>query len=513
MKLADLLPTHANLGPARDLEVGGLARDSRKVAPGDLFVAIPGVQVDGARFARSAVEAGAVAVVSETPLAGLGVPVILVPHAARALGAMADRFWGEPSREVAVTGITGTNGKTTTSFLLAWILEAAGQDTALLGTICTRAGGQVKASGMTTPCVLDTHAALAAARDAGERNLVMEVSSHALDQARVAGVRFRCGVFTNLTRDHLDYHGTLEAYGAAKARLFAQLSEDGVAVLNARDPFAARLAQELPGRVIRYAWGDAGDEGPPAEVRAQILGETLYGTEVELQLGGERVRVLLPQIGRFNVENSLAASAAAFALGIPPRAIGAALEAGQGVPGRLQRVSALGQGPVVLVDYAHTPDALERVLETLRPLVKGRLWVVFGCGGERDPGKRGPMGRAVLGAADRAILTSDNPRGEDPAQIAAEVIAGSGPERERLEVELDRGDAIQAAIAAASPEDLVLIAGKGHETTQVIAGQAHPFDDREVARLALQARLPSRRTRRQGAGRAAASLVKAQKRR
>lgn len=493
MKLAHLLPDHSGLGSAAALEVSGLARDSRSVRPGELFVAIPGVKVDGASFARAAVERGAVAVVSECALPGLGVPVVLVPHAARALGEMADRWWSEPSRAVAVTGITGTNGKTTTSFLLAWILEAAGQGAALLGTICTRAGGQVKAAGMTTPCVLETHAALAAARESGERHLVMEVSSHALDQARVAGVRFRCAVFTNLTRDHLDYHGSLEAYGAAKARLFAQLTPDGVAVLNARDPFAARLAQELPGRVIRYAWSDPHDAGPPAEARAKILGETLYGTEIELQLGDEQVRVRLPQIGRFNVENSLAAAAAAFALGISPRLIGAALEAGQGVPGRLERVSPLDQGPVVLVDYAHTPDALERVLGTLRPLVSGRLWVVFGCGGERDRGKRGPMGRAVLSAADRAILTSDNPRGEDPAAIAAEVVAGSGPDASRLELELDRAEAIRVALHSASPEDLVLIAGKGHETTQVIAGQAHPFDDREVARAAFLTRQPSRR--------------------
>lgn len=475
-------------GSEGTLEVSGLARDSRRVGPGDLFFAINGTRVNGAQFAFDAVAQGAVAVVSRGAIPGLKVPVIQVDDVAQALGIAADRLHGEPSREVAVTGVTGTNGKTTTTYLLSWILEAAGLESALLGTISTRVAGKEKPATMTTPCVLETHAALAEARSAGETNLVMEVSSHALDQARVAGVRFKCAVFTNLTRDHLDYHGTLEAYGRAKARLFTQLEADGVAILNARDPFSKRLARETRGSVVRYAWSVPGDPAPPAEVEARIVEETLFGTTLDLYLGQRAKRIAIPQIGRFNIENVLAAAAAAHALGVDPSVIAAALEANQGVPGRFERVTPYGVGPAVLVDYAHTPDALERVLTTLRPLVKGRLWVVFGCGGERDRGKRGPMGAAVLAHADRAILTSDNPRGEDPAQIANDVVVGSGPAGSRLEIQLERGVAIREAILSAAPQDLVLVAGKGHERTQTIGTRQIPSDDREIARAAFYAR-------------------------
>lgn len=489
MELSILLAGHCDTRcPEAALEVSGLARDSRAVQPGDLFFAIQGTQVDGARYAAGAAERGAVAVVAQRPIPDLSIPVIQVDDVALALGAAADRLHGRPSQEVAVTGVTGTNGKTTTSYLLSWILEAAGQDSALLGTISTRVAGRERPATMTTPCVLETHAALAEARAAGEKHLVMEVSSHALDQQRVAGVRFKCAVFTNLTRDHLDYHGTLEAYGRAKARLFTQLEADGVAVLNARDPYSSRLARETRGRVVRYAWSVPEDPAPPAEVEARIVEETLWGTTLDLHLGQRAKRVTLPQIGRFNIENALAAAAAAHALGVAPNVIAAALEANQGVPGRFERVSPYGVGPTVLVDYAHTPDALERVLQTLRPLVKGRLWVVFGCGGDRDRGKRGPMGQAVLAHADRPVLTSDNPRGEDPAEIAAEVVRGCGPAGRGLEVELDRGLAIRNSILQAAPEDLVLIAGKGHERTQTVGDQVIPFDDREIARAAFFAR-------------------------
>jgi UDP-N-acetylmuramoyl-L-alanyl-D-glutamate--2,6-diaminopimelate ligase len=495
MELKTLLAGHLVSNDAEDtLEVSGLARDSRAVKPGDLFFAVPGTRVDGSKFARDAVSRGAVAVVSRGPIPGLTVPVLQVDDVALALGVAADRLHGEPSREVMVTGVTGTNGKTTTTYLLSWILEAAGLDTSLLGTISTRVAGRERAATMTTPCVLETHAALAEAKAAGERNLVMEVSSHALDQNRVAGVRFKCAVFTNLTRDHLDYHGTLEAYGRAKARLFTQLEADGVAVLNARDPYSSRLARETRGRVVRYAWSVPEDPAPPAEVEARIVEETLFGTTLDLYLGRGAKRITIPQIGRFNIENALAAAAAAHALGVAPSVISAALEANQGVPGRFERVTPYGVGPAVLVDYAHTPDALERVLETLRPLVQGRLWVVFGCGGERDRGKRGPMGQAVLAHADEAILTSDNPRGEDPAQIADDVIQGAGPQSSRLQVELDRRSAIRKAILSASAEDLVLIAGKGHEQTQTIGSRVIPCDDREIARASFYERSgPQRR--------------------
>ncbi|MGE0712918.1 MAG: UDP-N-acetylmuramoyl-L-alanyl-D-glutamate--2,6-diaminopimelate ligase [Planctomycetota bacterium] len=480
---------------APSLPVSGLARDSRAVRPGELFVAVPGTRHDGAAYARDAAARGACAVVAERALPELslhGVPVLVVPHAARALGLLADRFWGEPSREVGVVGVTGTNGKTTTTFLTQALLARSGRPTALLGTVCTRVAGQQRVAKQTTPCVLETQAALAAARAAGERHLVMEVSSHALDQERVAGVRFRVGVFTNLTRDHLDYHGTLEAYGAAKARLFEALERGGVAVLNARDPFSARIAASTRAEVLRYAWVPAREPWPAIEVAARVESEDAQGTAVRLRLYGRELTLVvarrLPLLGRFNVENALAAAGAALALGVPPDEVAGALSDCPSVPGRLERVAGPAPGPTVLVDYAHTPDALERVLSALRPLTPGRLWVVFGCGGERDRGKRGPMGLAALRHADHAILTSDNPRSEDPAAIVEDVLSGcprQALEQGALEVELDREAAIVRAVRAAGPGDVVVLAGKGHETVQEIGGRALPFDDREVARLAL----------------------------
>ncbi|RMG13917.1 MAG: UDP-N-acetylmuramoyl-L-alanyl-D-glutamate--2,6-diaminopimelate ligase [Planctomycetota bacterium] len=469
------------------LPVQGVCGDSRRVRAGDVFVAVRGTRVDGARYAAEAVARGAVAVVAERPLAGLGVPCLVVQDAASALGHLCDRLRGRPSAAVRVTGVTGTNGKTTTSFLLAALFESAGQRCGLLGTVVNRVGGRPRPARMTTPDAPELHEALAAARSAGERDLVMEVSSHALDQRRVAGVRFRCGVFTNLTRDHLDYHGSLERYLDAKARLFELLPADGVAVLNARDPASEVLAARTTAHVLRY---DPGGARLPAkaDVAARVLAEDLSGTELDLRLGSRRRRLRLPLVGRFNVENALAAATAAWALGCDGEEVLAGLRRAPGVPGRLERVPAPA-GPTVLVDYAHTPDALGRVAETLRPLVPagGRLIVVFGCGGDRDRGKRPLMGAAAEAAADLCVVTSDNPRSEEPEAIIAEILAGlRAPKRAR--VHPDRREAIGAAIAAARPSDLVLIAGKGHEREQIVAGTALPFDDREVAAAALRER-------------------------
>ncbi len=493
MRLGDLL-AGLTRGPlpaaAATMEVGGIARDSRAVAPGNVFVAVPGVRVDGAAFAAQAVARGAVAVVSERALPGLPVPVLRVSDAAEALGLLADRLLGEPSREVRPIGVTGTNGKTTTAFLTAALLEATGRPTSLLGTVANRVAGVETASSMTTPDALEVHGALARTRDAGARDLVMEVSSHALDQRRVAGVRFGVGVFTNLTRDHLDYHGSLAAYGDAKARLFEALAPEATAVLNAADPFAAALAARTRARVVRYACL-AGDPRATAEVWARLRATDLGGSRLELSLWGERFAVRFPLVGAFNVENGLAAAAAAVAAGAPRAEVAAALARVPPVPGRLERVAATEPGaPTVLVDFAHTPDALARVGATLRPLVRaggGRLTVVFGCGGDRDRGKRAPMARAVERYADRAVVTSDNPRGEDPAAIVAEVLAGFADRRRAVGV-VDRAAAIEQAIAEAGPRDLVLLAGKGHEQTQRFADRAVPFDDREVARVALRRR-------------------------
>jgi len=469
------------------VEVTGLARDSRRAGPGEVFVAVPGRRVDGAAFAADAVARGAAAVVAERDLPGLGAPVVVVPDAAAALGRLADRLAGRPSRDVRVTGVTGTNGKTTTSFLTAWILEATGRDASLLGTVENRVGGRVRPAAMTTPDALEVHAALASTRDAGLGHLVMEVSSHALDQRRTAGVRFAGAVFTNLTRDHMDYHGSLAAYGAAKARLFEGLDAGAFCVLNARDPFSADLAARTRARVVTYAWvRDVRPAG--ADVAARVLAEDVDGTRLLLCLGGRTLPVNLPLVGAFNVENALAAAAAAWCHGVAPGEVRDALEASQGVPGRLEPVpDTAGGGPAVLVDYAHTPDALERVLETLRPLVSGRLVVVFGCGGDRDRGKRAPMGAAVERRADLSVVTSDNPRGEAPERILRDVLAGlRAPERAL--VIADRRAAIRAAIEAAGPGDLVLLAGKGHETGQRVGGRTLPFDDRVEAAAALGGR-------------------------
>ena len=469
------------------VRVRGLCLDSRDVQPGDLFAALPGYAVDGARFAAQAVAAGAVAVLAERPLPDLGVPVVVTPQPRRHLGLIAARFHGHPSREVAVTGVTGTNGKTTTTHLLAWLLQTSGRPCSLLGTVNNQVGAQTQVASRTTPDALSLQAALAQTRTAGYRDLVMEVSSHALDQHRTAGVDFRCAVFTNLTRDHLDYHGSLEAYGDAKAKLFEGLAPDAAAVLNARDAFAAQLSQRTDARVLAYDWSTRALP-ERAEVAAWVRRQGLEGTHVQLRLGGRTLPVNLPLIGDFNVENALGAAAAAYALGLSPEAIRAGLETHQGVPGRLERISRPGRrGPTVLVDYAHTPDALDRMLASLRPMVASRLLVVFGCGGDRDRGKRPQMGRAVARHADVTYLTSDNPRSEDPGAIMAEVMEGL-PSLAQVHAIEDRAQAIREAVAAAGPGDLVVVAGKGHETGQIIGARTIPFDDRDVARQALVGR-------------------------
>jgi UDP-N-acetylmuramoyl-L-alanyl-D-glutamate--2,6-diaminopimelate ligase len=473
--------------PAADPEITRVVADSRQVRPGDLFVARRGVKTDAAAFAQDAVARGAVAVVAERALPGLGAPVAIVPDASEALGRLADRLEGEPSREVAVTGITGTNGKTTTAFLVQALLEAAGRPCSLLGTVMNRVAGREVAAAMTTPDAPAIHRAVAETRDAGWRDLAMEVSSHALDQRRVAGLRVRCAVFTNLTRDHLDYHGTLEAYGDAKARLFEDLAPDGAAVLNAHDAFSRVLARRTRARVVRYGWHEAGRPRPDAEVVARVDHTSLQGTRLGLTLGGEELSLVLPLVGPFNVENALAAAAAGWALGVAPRAVRDALAASPGVPGRLEPVRGAPGSPLVLVDYAHTPDALERVLSALRPLVTGRLRVVFGAGGDRDRGKRAPMGRAVERHADVAYVTSDNPRSEEPGQILSQVLAGFDRPAAARVIE-DRAAAIAAAIAEADADDLVVLAGKGHEQGQVLADRTVPFDDRTAARAALGGR-------------------------
>jgi UDP-N-acetylmuramoyl-L-alanyl-D-glutamate--2,6-diaminopimelate ligase len=426
-------------------EIRELAYDARDVPASSLFFCIPGATADGHDFAADAVAAGAAALVVERPL-DLDVPQVVVPNVRAAMPRAAVAFFDDPTAELPVAAITGTNGKTTTAYLLWSILDAAGERPALLTNVERRVGDEVREVGLNTPEAIDLQRLFREMVDKGNRICVMEATSMASAQGRLEGTRFVVLVFTNLTQDHLDFHGTMEDYFESKRRLFPQAAR---AVINAGDEFGKRLAAGIP---------DAVTFGPRDDL-----------DDVELKLHG-----------RFNVENALAAAAAARALGVATDAIKRGLEGVERVPGRFDAVDE-GQPFVVLVDYAHTPGALESALEAARDLARGRVICVFGAGGDRDRTKRPLMGRVVMQLADVGLVTSDNPRSEDPAAIAAEVVDGLD-----LEVELDRGRAIERAIELAQPGDVVVIAGKGHEQGQEIAGRRLPFDDREVAREALR---------------------------
>ncbi|HLX32578.1 MAG TPA: UDP-N-acetylmuramoyl-L-alanyl-D-glutamate--2,6-diaminopimelate ligase [Gaiellaceae bacterium] len=440
------------LGPPQ-IDVGDLAYDARAVAPGALFFCVVGSRADGHDFAPEAVERGAVALVVERPL-DLPVPQVVVSDSRAAMAPAADVFFGEPSRELEVVGVTGTSGKTTTTFLLFAILAAAGRRPGMLGTVEARVGGERRGVERTTPEAIDLQRTFREMLDAGDRSCAMEASSHASVLHRLDRVRFAALVFTNLSRDHLDFHGDMESYFEAKRRLFFA-DPRPLAVVNVGDEYGRRLAAELP-EAITFSAEDAA---------------ALDGSALKLR-------------GRFNVENALGALTAARALGVADDAIRRGLESVRGVPGRFESVDA-GQPFHVIVDYAHKPDALENVLRAARELAgSNRVIVVFGAGGDRDRGKRPLMGRLAAALADVAIVTSDNPRSEDPESIAAEV--ASGAERE-VEVELDRAAAIARAVELARPGDVVLIAGKGAEQGQEFADRTIPFDDRDAANEALAA--------------------------
>jgi UDP-N-acetylmuramoyl-L-alanyl-D-glutamate--2,6-diaminopimelate ligase len=452
----DLERLVAALGPAEVLgspsvEVLDLAYDAREVTRGALFFCVPGSRVDGHDFAEQAVENGATALVVERPLE-LDVTQVVVADARAAMAPAADVFFGEPTRELEVVGITGTSGKTTTTFLLFAILAAAGRRPGLLGTIEARVGGERRGVVRTTPEAIDLQRTLREMLDAGDRTCAMEASSHASVLHRLDCVRFRVLVFTNLSQDHLDFHGDMETYFQAKRRLFLAKPRP-LAILNVGDEYGRRLAEELPG-AITFEAADA---------------SVLAGIDLKLR-------------GRFNVENALGAALAARALGCDEDAIRRGLASVRGVPGRFESVDA-GQPFHVIVDYAHKPDALEKVLRASRELAEGnRVILVVGAGGDRDRGKRPLMGKLAAGLADIAIVTSDNPRSEDPEAIVAEIVAGAdGP----MEIELDRAAAIARAVELAQPGDVVLIAGKGAEQGQEFADRTIPFDDREAAKEAL----------------------------
>jgi UDP-N-acetylmuramoyl-L-alanyl-D-glutamate--2,6-diaminopimelate ligase len=461
-------------GPAEDVEITGLAYASRDVTPGALFFCVRGFTADGHDFAADAVGRGAAALVCERPL-GLGVPEVVVDDARAAMGPAAARFFGDPTATLDVVGITGTNGKTTTAFLARHLLEAGGVQTGLLGTVKRIVGGVEEEVERTTPEAIDLQATFRRMLDAGDRACAMEVSSHALELGRADAIRFACRVFTNLTQDHLDFHGTMDAYFAAKRRLF---DEPGPAVVNVDDEYGRRLAAGRD-EVVTFA------VEREAHYRARDVRFDVSGAWFTCETPDGPMELESPLPGLFNVQNVLGAVAVARALGVDSGTVVEALRSVGRVPGRFEAVDE-GQDFGVLVDYAHTPDSLENVLRAARGITRNRLHVVFGAGGDRDRGKRPLMGRAAADLADRVIVTSDNPRNEDPEAIADQVMEGAGPGAER---ELDRRRAIALAIESAEPGDVVVIAGKGHEQGQEFErGRKEPFDDVTVAREALRAR-------------------------
>jgi UDP-N-acetylmuramoyl-L-alanyl-D-glutamate--2,6-diaminopimelate ligase len=477
MRLADLA---LDAGPeAAGLDVSALAYDNRAVTPGTLFFCVRGFTRDGHAFAADAVSRGAVALVVDHRL-DLAIPQVVVGDVRASMAPAAAAFYGHPTRELLTVGITGTNGKTTSAYLVRALLEASGFPTGLLGTVKSVIGGVAHEVERTTPEAIELQRTFREMLVAGDRACALEVSSHALSLHRADAIEFDVAIFTNLTQDHLDFHASMEEYFAAKRRLFTDLRPRH-AVVNIDDPYGARLAREVDHAELITV----GLEGRDASVRATDVHTSLLGSTFTIE-GPDRERweVTSPLPGRFNVLNVLGAYAAARALGVEgAAAIEAIASAGQ-VPGRFETVDA-GQPFAVLVDYAHTPDSLENVLVAARQLTRGSLRVVFGCGGDRDRGKRPLMGEIAARLADHVIVTSDNPRSEDPQAIIDEILAGTA---RPVEHEVDRRVAIERAIAAARSGDVVVIAGKGHELGQEFAGgRKLPFDDREVARAALRA--------------------------
>jgi UDP-N-acetylmuramoyl-L-alanyl-D-glutamate--2,6-diaminopimelate ligase len=485
MQLADLIQRLRAIsidGPV-DREITGVRYDSRRVGSGNLFVAVQGACFDGHSFIEQAVEKGAVAIVGEKPGLSKRVTTIVVPNSREALARLAATYYGDPSRRLKVIGVTGTNGKSTTTFLVKHLLERANQSTGLIGTIRYEIGERVLPAQRTTPESLDLQELLSQCVEAGCRNVVFEVSSHALSQGRASEIAFDVGAFTNLTQDHLDFHRGMKEYFEAKAHLFESVRDnqkkERAAVINIDDPYgqqlAARFGRDLP--IISYGMGAR------AQFRASNFKVEMNGTSYQLNAKEKSYLVRLPLIGRFNVYNSLAALAVAYAIGADVRTSVLALANAPQIPGRLEAVPAKRQFHV-FVDYAHTDDALLNVLRTCRDLHPNRLILVFGCGGNRDRTKRVLMGTVADQYADYAILTSDNPRKEDPEAIVRDIEAGF--RRKNYEKIVDRKEAISRAIALAQPKDIVLIAGKGHEKYQEFGDHTVLFDDVEVAARALE---------------------------
>ncbi|HEY7056260.1 MAG TPA: UDP-N-acetylmuramoyl-L-alanyl-D-glutamate--2,6-diaminopimelate ligase [Vicinamibacterales bacterium] len=506
MTLGELIDRAEILGPEAErprsdavlkTQVNGIAYDSRQVTPGSIFVALRGVNTDGARFASQAIAAGAIAIVAQSGRpADVTVPWLEVANDRGALASLAAVYYGHPSDELLLVGITGTNGKTTTSYILTSIFEAAGVTCGRIGTVGYRINERELDAPRTTPEAPDLQRLLREMVAEGCGACVMEVSSHALSLQRVDGLRFTAGIFTNLTRDHLDFHGDMETYFAAKRRLFDMLPTGAVGVINLDDRRGADMAAAAA-RPVTYAIDAA------ADVRPGPLQFSLDGLTFDIRTPRGSLHVRSRLVGRPNAYNILAASAAAMALDLPFSAIEAGITALEHVPGRFQMVSDPSDAVRVIVDYAHTDDALKNLLDTARPLAAGRIVTVFGCGGDRDRTKRPLMGAVAARLSDLVIVTSDNPRSEDPERIIEEIRRGIVPPADRTPARghtptpslaiVDRRAAIEKAIGDARPGDLVVIAGKGHEKYQVIGHRTLPFDDVEVARAALARRRSSSR--------------------
>jgi UDP-N-acetylmuramoyl-L-alanyl-D-glutamate--2,6-diaminopimelate ligase len=477
MKLADI-----RQAAGTSQAVTGVAYDSRAVLPGHVFVALKGVRADGATFARDAVARGAIAVVAEQPLSDIGAPVIQVGDARLALAELAADFYGHPSERMRVVGITGTNGKTTTAYLVAAIFEAGGMKCGVIGTVAHHIGDEMRESTHTTPEAPDVQQLLHEMADRGAVACAMEVSSHALALRRVDAMTFSAGVFTNLTRDHLDFHKNMEAYFLAKRRLFEMLPSGAPALINIDDPKGAAIV-EASARPVTYAINRAADITPGP------LSFAIEGLAFDIRTPRGTLQARSKLVGRPNVYNILAAVSTAVALDLPFDAIERGVQALDAVPGRFELVSGPKDGITVVVDYAHTDDALRNLLETARPLARGRLITLFGCGGDRDRTKRPLMGAVASRLSDVLVITSDNPRHEDPERIIEEIQRGITADTRRENAPTfaiaDRRAAIAKAIDVARPGDMVLIAGKGHEKYQIL-GDAHvPFDDVAIARELL----------------------------
>lgn len=484
LRLSALLRDHIEIDPRLDREIAELSMDSKSIGSGAAFIALRGTQRHGIEFAAEAVARSAAIVLAESPLPDivqLDVPVVVINDLRARLGGIAARFYGTQGGRPSVIGVTGTNGKTSSVQMLAQALTEAGESSGTIGTLGIGLHGRLEAGERTTPDVIAVHRAIARMRAAGALTVAMEVTSHALAQGRVDGIEFDVAVFTNLTRDHLDFHGSMDAYGATKARLFAW-STLQVAVINVDDDFGARLAAQVRAgvRVIR-----TGLQRQDVEIHASDVRADATGLRFTLWIEAERHAVATRLIGRFNVSNLLGVAGVLHARGWTGAHIAQALAALDPVPGRMSRLGGNGRQPLVIVDYAHTPDALDKALSTLREHAEARLIVVFGCGGERDAGKRPQMAAMAEQKADVVFVTDDNPRCEDGDAIVADIRAGFA-RPEAVQVERDRARAIARAIGIAAANDVVLIAGKGHEPYQEIDGVQHPFDDLQIAAAVLK---------------------------